>query len=74
MTKTNTVFLPTDAKEFIENEFSLLHPLNKEFAVEIETSPLQSSVKVTLTYPSEFESLIWFRLFYAGFNYAKPNL
>ena len=74
MQKTNTVFLPPGAKEAIENEFSTSHPINKEIGLHIEPSRLNSSIAVTITYPSEFESLVLFRLFYAGFNYAKPNL
>jgi len=74
MQKTNTVFLPPGAKEAIENEFSNLHPINKEIVLHIEPSRLNSSIAVTITYPSEFESLVLFRLFYAGLNFAKPNL
>jgi hypothetical protein len=74
MTKTNTLFLPLEAKEAIENEFSTSHPINKEIGLHIEPSRLNSSIVVTITYQPEFESLVLFRLFHAGFNYAKPNL
>jgi hypothetical protein len=73
MTKTNTVYLPLDAKDHVEKAFGEDAPLRLLCSLELETklSDGGGSIVVKLTYDTEFEGLVWHRFFFAGFDYAK---